>query len=193
MAKHRSTKIPSAYEDVIEPSLAVINDNELLVDGSRVILCGASAGGNLVLAAAQDVPLRDKVAGVAAIYPATLYLDEDADKTDVLISPAYITAREDLPPEILLIGAEHDVFCREDEVMADKVANFSDGDKERMDAGSQAKGVQWHKVVGQPHGFDAFPAKDPGKEEARIMATENMYKVITDWILRNFPSRSLEP
>ena len=66
--KAPQNKFPAAYEDVIEQSLRVIDDTELPVDRSRVILCGASAGGNLVLAAAQDPRLRAKIAGVAAIY-----------------------------------------------------------------------------------------------------------------------------
>ena len=62
---------PAAYEDVVEPIFALLGDrgDDLPTDRSKVILCGSSAGGNLVLAAAQDKRLRNKLLGVVALYP----------------------------------------------------------------------------------------------------------------------------
>ncbi len=69
--KAPQNQFPSAYEDVIAQSLAAIHDPDLPLDHERprVVLCGSSAGGNLVLAAAQDSRLRPVVMGVAGIYP----------------------------------------------------------------------------------------------------------------------------
>ena len=62
---------PAAYEDVVESILALLGDsgNDLPIDPNKVILCGSSAGGNLVLAAAQDTRLRQKLLGIVALYP----------------------------------------------------------------------------------------------------------------------------
>lgn len=68
-SKSPQSKFPTAYEDVIALSLAVMADQDLPIGRTKVVLCGSSAGGNLVLAAAQDVRLREKIVGVAAIYP----------------------------------------------------------------------------------------------------------------------------
>lgn len=47
--KAPQAKFPVAYEDVVALSLAAIEDPELPIDRSRVVLCGSSAGGNLLL------------------------------------------------------------------------------------------------------------------------------------------------
>lgn len=62
-------KFPAGYEDVVAQVLAIVEDPDLAFDRSRVLFCGSSAGGNLLLGAAQDSRLRSKVRGVAAIYP----------------------------------------------------------------------------------------------------------------------------
>ena len=68
-SKAPQNKFPAGYEDIVAQSLAAIEDPELPIDPSKVILCGSSAGGNLLLGAAQDTRLRSKLLGVAAIYP----------------------------------------------------------------------------------------------------------------------------
>ncbi|KAK3668749.1 hypothetical protein LTR22_000229 [Elasticomyces elasticus] len=206
-------KFPAAYEDVVEQILKIIDDPDLPLDRSRVILCGASAGGNLVLAAAQDPRLRAKIASVAAVYAVvdlvpkgkaktatrpdpsvpdfmggsydgiSGLLFDDANKpalTDVRISPTYFTSRDSLPPQVLLIGAEHDMFCHEAEAMADKLA----GSERKADAegGWQVPGVRWYKVRNEAHAFDQFQAKDPERERARSGAIDDMNSVIVDFL-----------
>ncbi|KAK3701661.1 hypothetical protein LTR37_015313 [Vermiconidia calcicola] len=217
--KAPQNKFPAAYEDVIAQSLAVIDDPDLPLDRSKVVLCGSSAGGNLLLAAAQDPRLLSKVVGVAAIYPVVdLTTDGDAkmatrpdasvpdfignsyssitrllfdaaqkpSSTDTRISPTYFATRDSLPPNVLLIGCEHDMFCHEDEAMANKLAALSTEAKVNTEAGWRAPGVQWHKVLGQPHAFEAFPAKTPEKEKARTDALDAMYSVISKWLIDVF-------
>ena len=214
-SKAPQNKFPIAYEDVIEQSLAVINDPELPLDRSRVVLCGSSGGGNLLLGAAQDARLRSKIMGVAVIYPPVdlttdgpakmatrpdpsipdfigdsyagigqLYLDPAQYETlaDTRLSPTFFASRESLPPQILLIGAEHDMFCQEAEAMADKLVVVSGGSKNSDEAGWRAPGVQWYKVQNQPHAFDAFPVKIPEKEKARVAAIDGMYAIISQWL-----------
>lgn len=52
------------------------------------------------------------------------YIDEaqEPPTKEVLVSLAFLAARESLPSEKFLVGAEHDMFCRELQVMADKLA-----------------------------------------------------------------------
>ena len=213
-SKAPQNKFPTAYEDVIAQSLAVIDDPELPIDKSKVVLCGSSAGGNLLLGAAQDSRLRSQILGIVAIYPVVevepnsdakmatrpdpsvpdfigkswdniqnLYLDETQKPSmeDVRLSPTFFATRESMPSEILLIGAEHDMFCREIEDMADKLAG--DEAKVHSEEGWKAPGVQYYKVYGQPHAFERFPVKDIEVEKARVAATDAMINGISEWLL----------
>lgn len=114
------------------------------------------------------------------------YLDEThkSSLSDVRLSPIRFASRESLPPEILLIGAEHDMFCQEAEVMADKLAG--DKAKVKTQEGWKAPGVQFYKVYGQPHAFEVFPAKDPEKDKARLAAKDAMFDCITTWLRETF-------
>jgi acetyl esterase/lipase len=217
-SKSPQSKFPAAYEDVIAQSLAVIDDQELPIDKSKVVLCGSSAGGNLLLGACQDSRLRSKVLGVVSIYPAvdftsnggakmatrpdpsvpdfigqksynsiqSLYFDEAQTPSmdDVRVSPTFFATRKSLPLEVFLIGAEHDMFCREVEIMANKLA----GDKTKVlsKEGWRAPGVQYYKVFGQPHAFEGFPVKDIEAEKARVAATDNMINSISEWLIDTF-------
>lgn len=67
--KAPQAKFPRAYEDVVEQSLAAMDDPDLPLDRKQVVFCGSSAGGNLILAAAQHPHLRGRLAGVMALYP----------------------------------------------------------------------------------------------------------------------------
>jgi acetyl esterase/lipase len=69
---------------------------------------------------------------------------------DVRVSPTLLPTRRSLPSEVLLIGAERDMFCREVEVMADKLAGHEA--KVPRKEGWRAPGAHYHKVYGQPHG-----------------------------------------
>lgn len=213
-SKSPQNRFPTAFEDVIAQSLAVIEDQELTVNREKVVLCGSSAGGNLLLAAVQDPRLRSKVAAIAAIYPLVdlvpdgdakmatrpdpsvpdfigddfaglkrLYFDPENEPspTDTRLSPTYFKSRDSLPPEVLLIGAEHDMFCHEDEEMAAKIA----GGETRTETGDgwRAPGIEWFKINGQPHAFDAFPAKDVEKEKAKVAAVGKLYGCISEWLV----------
>lgn len=223
-SKAPQNKFPTAYEDAIAQIIAIIDDDELPVDKSRVILCGSSAGGNVLLGAAQDARLRSKLLGVAAIYPVLdmaeagdakmatrpdatvpdfigdtfaelvrLYFDPNQmpSLTDVRVSPAYFANRESLPSQVLLIGAEHDMFCHEAEAMATKLIPSSDGNKVETPSGWKALGVQWYKVVNQPHAFDVFPAKAQEKEAARVTAVEAMFSFISEWMVSVFAAKTV--
>jgi acetyl esterase/lipase len=117
-----------------------------------------------------------------------LYFDpmRSPSMTDVRVSPAYFAERKALPSRILLIGAEHDMFCHEDETMADKLAEMAGGVKAGTATGWKAWGVQWSKIKGQPHAFDAFPAKTPVMEASRLAAVDTMFSVVSEWLIDVF-------
>lgn len=79
------------------------------------------------------------------------------------------------------------MFCHEDEVMAGKLVDMTGdgGSKVETENGWKAPdaGVQWYKVMGQPHAFDAFPAKAPITEASRLEAMEGMFAAISEWIV----------
>lgn len=127
--------------------------------------------------------IGDTYAGMARLY---LDPEQSPSMTDVRLSPAYFADRKALPPQILLIGAEHDMFCHEDETMADRLADMADGVKTKTMTGWKARGVQWSKVMGQPHAFDVFPAKTPEAEAARLAAVDTMFSVISGWLVEVF-------
>lgn len=68
-SKAPTNRFPVAYEDIVEVALAVINDPDLPIDRSKVVIGGNSAGGNLALATVQDPRLRPHVLGVLGLYP----------------------------------------------------------------------------------------------------------------------------
>jgi acetyl esterase/lipase len=160
--KSPTYKYPHAIEDVAAIALAVINDNSLHIDRSKVVLGGFSAGGNLAFAAAQTDILRGKLSGLVGFYPA-LDLSESLEEklshrprdapSDILASSAnfldwaYVPAGidrqdpllsprwaywKDLPSHIYLVGAEYDMLCYEARQMAESLARSSADDCERV-------------------------------------------------------------
>jgi acetyl esterase/lipase len=215
--KSPQNKFPVAYEDVIAQSLSIIEDSELPIDKSKVILCGSSAGGNLLLAASSDPRLRSKLAGVISIYPVvdfapsavakmatrpdpsvpdfigesydtiqSLYFpDSPADQPsmdDPRLSPTFFSSRQNFPPEVLLIGAEHDMFCAELESMAEKLAAGRTKVGLEGKAGWKAEGVRWYKVLGQAHAFEGFKGKTAEAEEERVKAVDGMVGCMVEWV-----------
>jgi acetyl esterase/lipase len=163
--------------------------------------------------------LREKILGIAAIYPPIdlkeggeakmarrpdpgvpdfigesyakierLYLDDEDRPSleDPRVSPAFFEGRESLPSRVLMIGAEHCMFCYEDEAMAEKLAAMGDGAKVETEDGWKAAGVQWYKISDQPHAFDAFVAKTAEAEVARLAAVDAMFAAISEWLVEVF-------
>jgi acetyl esterase/lipase len=72
-------KFPVAPEDCAAAIAAVLDDDSLPVDKSRVAVAGYSAGANLALTATQLPGVKGRIKGVAAYYPVTNFtisLDE---------------------------------------------------------------------------------------------------------------------
>lgn len=208
---------PAAYEDVVESILALLGDsgNDLPIDQNKVILCGSSAGGNLVLAAAQDTRLHQKLLGTIALYPVVNLIptaeDQMATRPDASIpdfigpiwndlldiyagtadattlqdprlSPANFKKRDDLPGHIYLLGCEHDMFCHEAKVMAEKLTDATALQTEQASDGRQTGNVRWMLVKGQLHAFDHFAKSDRDEEVTRVRDRDSTYQDIVRWL-----------
>ena len=135
---------PTAVEDVAAVARAVIDDEALPIDKTKVILAGFSAGGNLALTSALLPELRGKILSVVSFYPIVdwadnpdvkfekrldkerkseplakfgwpldwAYVNAGTDRRTKLLSPCY-ASKSELPPNICIIAAQYDMFCRE--------------------------------------------------------------------------------
>lgn len=62
---------PIPVDDCTELALAVLKDSDLPVNHTKVVMGGQSAGGNLILAVAQDPRLQSKFKALIPFYPST--------------------------------------------------------------------------------------------------------------------------
>jgi len=150
--KAPSWKFPYPVDDVAAIADAVIRDESLKIDSTKVVLGGFSAGGNLAFAASQVEILKGRVHGLVGFYPC-LDLTESLEQklkrrpkgvsSDILKSSAnfldwaYVpygvdrkdpllsprwARREDLPEYAYLVSAEYDMLCYEAHQMAEHLA-----------------------------------------------------------------------
>ncbi|KAH0559488.1 hypothetical protein GP486_003996 [Trichoglossum hirsutum] len=174
---HKSPKhrFPRAVEDVAAIAQAVMSDESLNIDKSKVVLGGFSAGGNLAFAAAQTKVLCGQLSGLVGFYP-VLDLTEPTEKKlsrrprngppDILASSAnfldwaYVPAgtdrrdpllsprfahRKNLPSYAYLVGAEYDMLCYEARQMAESLAMYSAMDCERTSIPTLPEGDGWQR------------------------------------------------
>lgn len=176
-------KFPAASEALLDLVKAVLADEALPIDRSKVAIGGFSAGSNLALSVTQYDDLQGKIGGVVAYYPtvdSTIPIEvslasrpKDAPP-DVLRNDAamfnwgYIkpdqdlrdpllsptfAPREKLPPKLYFLGCEHDMLCRGAEIMAEKMGNVGEGERTGTDICWERNGVKWEKILGEIHGM----------------------------------------
>jgi acetyl esterase/lipase len=180
--KSPSHRYPAHVQALTDLVNAVLGDDTLPIDRSKVAIGGFSAGANLALAASQDKTLQGKLGGIVAFYAAVNfsskranktalprnagsvlpqsqltmfswgYVKEGQDLTDPQLSPTF-APRQNLPPKMYLIGCELDLLCRESEVMAEKMASEGTGQRTGSDIAWEQNGVKWEKVLGEDHGM----------------------------------------
>jgi acetyl esterase len=144
-------RYPAALEDC-QDALAFMSDHaaELGVDGSRVVVGGDSAGGNLAAAVAYwDAQHDRRIVQQLLIYPGldlTLsspshqerlsrlmtpdilakavqhYLGPDGDVKNPLVSPLLAESLEGLPPAVILTG-QHDPLRDDGKLYAERLAD----------------------------------------------------------------------
>ena len=139
------------------------------------------------LARRPDATIPDFIGGSYADI-LRLYLEsaQTPSLKDPRVSPAYFADEKAFPGNFLMIGAEHDMFCFEGEAMAGRLAGMIGGVREKAEMGWRAGGVRWVEVMGQPHAFDAFPAKAPVTEASRVAAVGVMYGLLAEWLVGVF-------
>lgn len=151
--KSPTWKFPFAIEDVAAITHAVLKDESLNIDVTKVAMGGFSAGGNLAFAACQLPILKGRVNALVGFYP-PLNLKERLDEklarrpkeagTDALASSARfldwayvpfgvdrnspllspgLAKKEDLPRWAYLVGAEYDCLCHEAEQLAERLVD----------------------------------------------------------------------
>jgi acetyl esterase/lipase len=151
--KSPSWKFPFAVEDVAAIADAVIKDESLNIDTTKVAMGGFSAGGNLAFAACQLPILKGRVHALVGFYPPLNLrerLDEKIERrpkeagTDALASSAKfldwayvpygadrnnpllspgLAKKENLPRFVYLVGAEYDMLCHEAKQLAECLAD----------------------------------------------------------------------
>jgi len=187
---HRFPLAVQALTDIVN---AVLEDDTLPIDRTKVAIGGFSAGGNLAFGVCQDKTLQGKIGGIVSFYAAVnfaksgekqatvpegagavlpqdqltmfswAYVEEGQDLTDPVLSPAY-APRETLPSKLYIIGCELDLLCRESEILAERLANEGAGERRGSDILWEKNGVKWEKVLGEDHGM--FNRTPPGGMQA---------------------------
>jgi acetyl esterase/lipase len=181
--KSPSHRFPVPVQALTDLVNAVLEDNTLPIDRTKVAIGGFSAGGNLAYAVSQDKTLQGKIGGIVSFYAAVNFSTKTADKIatrpkDVgsvlpqdhltMFSWGYVregqnltdpmlsptyAPREWLPPKIYIIGCELDLLCRESEIMAEKMASGDVEQRTGSDLVWEKNGVKWEKVLGEDHGM----------------------------------------
>lgn len=175
-------KYPKAVNAIIDVVNAILEDDSLPFDRKKVAMGGSSAGANLSLAAVQDPSLQGKIGGVVPFYPpvdfttpikqamATRpkeagpdilenlgdmfnhgYFADDQDLKNPQLSVKY-AERAKLPPKLYIIGCDFDMLCENAEVMADMFGVVGDGKRAGSKDRWEQNGVNWERVLGEPHG-----------------------------------------
>lgn len=181
--KSPSYRFPTAVQALTNLVNAVLNDDSLPIDKSKVAIGGFSAGGNLACAVSQDETLRGKIGGLLAFYPPANFLPRTADEfmaypkgvgaalpqdqlsmfgwgyvkagqdlPDPMLSPIF-APRGSLPPKICIFGCELDLLCRQEELMAEKMASCGYGQRVGSEISWERNGVKWEKILGEDHGI----------------------------------------
>ncbi|KAH6680321.1 prolyl oligopeptidase-like protein [Halenospora varia] len=206
--KTPAAKFPAPSEAIRDLVQAVLEDESLPIDKSKVAIGGFSAGANLALSASQYDSIRDKIGGVVAYYPPVDFttpiavslatrpkeagpdmLEKDApmfnwgyikpeqDLKHPMLSVTY-ASREKLPPKLYITGCEHDLLCRDAEIMAEKLANVGSGQRSGSDDSWEKNGVKWEKVLGEVH--VSFGETKRRRDKRRV----EMHESVADWLFR---------
>lgn len=208
---------PTPDQDIAALTQAVLDDPELPCDKSRVAIGGFSAGGKLSFTACQINGLGQRLAAVVAYYPVIDftrsgerklkhrpvtpkpdsllksgnwfewgYIPQGLNRMDPLLSPIF-AKREDLPPNICMIGCEYDLLREEAEDMANMIAEKEVGEKTSLKVGEgwEKGNVRWEKILGEEHGFNQkMKFFDQAAEKARIQRSHEMYDDVAKWLFR---------
>jgi acetyl esterase/lipase len=202
---------PDSVHDVAEVIRAVLADDTLPYDPSKVAIIGFSAGGNLTLSVAQLPGIKEKVQSLVPFYPVVdftgkykgpykttkdgkpdplkniaplfnwAYIPPGQDKADPLLSPVYAANKDQLPQRVFFVAAEYDYLEHEANLMAKMLAGVDAG--EELGFEWEKNGVKWRTVPDVIHAWTHIELK--GEEEAqRVKGLEVLYQDVADWLRR---------
>jgi len=109
------------------------------------------------------------------------YVPAGQDRKAKLLSPCY-AQREELPPWVCLIGAQHDMLCRESRDMIYSLAG-EDVPESGWDQGWERGTYKWMLAMGVRHGFtDDFRKKRGQGSKKRKEVCEEVYASVHRWL-----------
>jgi acetyl esterase/lipase len=212
-SKTPSVAFPVPTHDVAAIARAVIEDDTLPVDPSRVAIGGFSAGGNLSASAVQLPALKTMIEAVVLIYPVLDFSIPPEQKQAVWHKPGekdrligiakildygYIPSgqdlrdpllspsfarKEDLPEFVFCLGAEDDMLANEARAFMCKLAGI-DELTEAEKYEFERGSYKWKMARGKGHGFTH---KQIGKEEDEQKRVESLNEAvgeIGEWLFR---------
>lgn len=210
-SKSPSYSFPTPVYDVAAIAAAVIEDESLPIDKSRLAIGGFSAGGNLSLAALQLPELKGKVKAVVPWYPVLDWTINGKDKmkcrpyregeTDLLASSGklfdygYINDAQDRRDPLLSVGyakkedlppAMFMVAAQYDMLSGearDMVAKLAGVEKAQRESNAWEEGnYRWRLVEGVIHGFTHAMGKSGPAEEVRKEKSEVVFAEVAAWL-----------
>ena len=206
-------RFPVPVLDIAAVARAVIDDETLNIDKSRVVIGGFSAGGKLALTACQLPELEERIKAAVSYFPIVdwsapphakwaerlytekaseslntagpaldwAYVSAGQNRKEKLLSPCY-ASREELPKWVCLIGAQHDMLCRESRDMIYSLAG-EDVPEHGWDEGWERGTYKWVLAMGVRHGFtDDFRKKRGRSSEQRKQVCEEIYASVHKWL-----------
>ena len=181
--KSPAHQFPVAVQALTDIVNAVLEDDTLPIDTTKVAIGGFSAGGNLAFGVCQDKTLQGKIGGIVSLYAAVNFAAKSGEKQATapegagavlpqdqltMFSWAYVKEGQDLtdpvlspayaprgtlPPKLYIIGCELDLLCRESEILAERLASEGAGELSGSDILWEKNGVKWEKILGEDHGM----------------------------------------
>lgn len=205
---------PVPVHDIAAIARAVIDDETLPIDKSRIIIGGSSAGGNLALSASLLPELQSRIKAAVTYYPivdwshpppvkfgnrlytekrseslakASSFLDwgyvtAGQNRREKFLSPCY-ASREELPPNICMIGAQHDMLCREARDMVYSLAGKK-LPQQGWDQGFEEDHYKWNIIMGVKHGFTNDFGSQGKRADRRRKICDDMYADVHQWLVR---------
>ena len=205
---------PTATYDVAAQVEAVLGDNLLPIDQSRVVVGGFSAGGNLALSVAQLSPLKELVQAAVIYYP---IVDFGHPPNEKLASRPYTNGPKDnleaaswwLDWGYVRVGQN-----RRDPLLSPEYARKEDlprwiyvvgaqwdmlrlesqvmihrlaglEGREDQEAPFEKDTYKWTLAMGQSHGFTHSRGRNPAKRAKRQQLCEEIYEEAHEWLKKS--------
>lgn len=202
---------PTASHDVAAISNAVINDDRLPIDKSRIVIGGFSAGGSLALSASQLPALRNVIKAAVVYYPV---VDFSVPPDEKLTRRPYKGG----PPDRFGSPAwwlDWGYVCveqnRRDQLLSPYFANKEDlppriyiigaqwdmfrleaqemihrlaglEDKMNQEEPFESGTYKWTLALGCSHGFTHYNGRDPVKRLKRKQKSEPIFQQAHQWL-----------